>query len=487
MKKRNNSLLKALSVVLAVVMLVSAVPVFSFAADGAAQDIDYAISNRYEAVEWETWKQYKVNLHCHTLASDGRNDIYEMIEAHYALGYGALAITDHGTTNYSWTDVNTVPLISLISKFKQKDMSFKPTALTQERYKEITTPGEDGKAMIRVPYGNENNPTSFNNAHVNSWFADYGNGVLGGTSDYERPMKGVQEAGGLSVINHPGEYTGAKKEDNPELAYNEDYNYQIRKFTSLLLKYDSCIGIDVNSKGDGRTRNDRKLWDILLGNCIPNGRSVIAIGSSDSHGLSAVDTGWTVHCMPSLSVEELRTSMENGALFAASRYIKNSKELAEISAALGETIGTTEWSISNTLGIPNPKVTDIEIDNDNDEISISAEDARLVRWIADGKQIAVTTTADRENGTVTSVLALDDYSGDIGSYVRAEIFGDGGILYTQAFVLDYDGAPEAKDFSRFIDYGKLVSGLRESLIFIFNIVPFGCLLWKAMSGKWYWM
>ena len=29
-------------------------------------------------------------------------------------------------------------------------------------------------------------------------------------------------------------------------------------------KYDSCIGIDINSKGDGRTRYDRKLWDILL-------------------------------------------------------------------------------------------------------------------------------------------------------------------------------------------------------------------------------
>ena len=61
--------------------------------------------------------------------------------------------------------------------------------------------------MLRVPYGIENNPTSFNNSHVNSWFVDYGNGVLGGTSDYETPIKNVEELGGLSVINHPGEYT----------------------------------------------------------------------------------------------------------------------------------------------------------------------------------------------------------------------------------------------------------------------------------------
>ena len=48
--------------------------------------------------------------------------------------------------------------------------------------------------MLRVPYGIENNPTSFNNSHVNSWFVDYGNGVLGGTSDYETPIKNVKRS-----------------------------------------------------------------------------------------------------------------------------------------------------------------------------------------------------------------------------------------------------------------------------------------------------
>ena len=57
--------------------------------------------------------------------------------------------------------------------------------------------------MLRVPYGVENNPTSFNNAHVNSWFVDYGHKVIGGTSNYERPISNVDKLGGLSVINHP--------------------------------------------------------------------------------------------------------------------------------------------------------------------------------------------------------------------------------------------------------------------------------------------
>ncbi|NLO46280.1 MAG: hypothetical protein GX107_07290 [Clostridiales bacterium] len=483
--KKAGIKLKIIAALTAVMMLCSAAPFITTAAGGQAADTDYVISNPYESVDWESWGQYKANLHCHTIASDGSNDFNEMIEKHYELGYDALSITDHGTTDYSWTEVNTVPLISVISKYKQKDINLVPTPLTQERYDEITTLGEDDKMMIRIPYGIENNPTSFNNAHVNSWFVDYGNGVLGGTSDYERPIKGVHKAGGLSVINHPGEYTGAKKEADPELAYNEDYTYKINKFTNLLLKYDSCIGVDINSKTDSRTKNDRKLWDILIANCVPNGRSVFAICSSDAHNFGPVDSGWTVHCLPSLTVENIRTSMENGAFFGGSRYIKNTKELADISEALGEIIGTSEWTVSRDDGIPNPKVTSVSTSDQNGEIKISATDARLIRWIADGKQIAATTTEDCQNGSVTSTLSLGAHADKIGSYVRAEIFGDGGVLYTQPFTLEYDGAPQAKDFSRFFDGGTLVFWFREALIFIFNIVPFGCFLWKAMTGSWY--
>ena len=86
---------------------------------------------------------------------------------------------------------------------------------------------------------------------MNSWFADYGDGVVGGTSNYEEVIKNVDSLGGLSVINHPGEYSGAKEESCQADAYDEDdlwYGYVIDKFTNILTNYDSCIGIDINSK-----------------------------------------------------------------------------------------------------------------------------------------------------------------------------------------------------------------------------------------------
>ena len=206
----------------------------------------------------------------------------------------------------------------------------KITPLTEERYNEITT-GVDrnGRPMIEVPMGIEQNPTSLNSAHVNSWFADYGDGVVGGTSNYEEVISNVDIEGGLSVINHPGEYTKAKEEECQADAYNEDdiwYDYVINKFTNILTTYDSCIGIDINSKKDGRTKYDRKLWDILLSKVVPTGRNVFAIATTDAHQLDKVGCAWTDLCMPENTAENVQTCLENGSFFAVSRYIKNEEE-----------------------------------------------------------------------------------------------------------------------------------------------------------------
>ena len=71
---------------------------------------------------------------------------------------------------------------------------------------------------------------------------------------------------------------------------------------------------------------------------------------------------------------------------------------------------------------------------------------------ADGKVIATGNTID-----------LDDYSEEIGSYVRAEIVGEGGVIYTQPFTLEYDGAPEAET-NRFVDLGGATTLLADTIV-----------------------
>ena len=460
-----NRMKKALSVLLALVMLTSAVSVSAFAVSG---DINYTISNPYSEVNWDEWSQYKADLHCHTTASDGTTDFADMVEIHYQQDFDFLAITDHGTICRSWTDVNYIPVLQKAIGISNGTLA-DPTPLTVARYNEIITGADrDGRGMLQVPFTMEQNPTSLNNAHVNSFFADYGDGVIRGTSNYEEVIAGVEAAGGLSVINHPGEYTSAKKAASDAEAYNEDYAYYIDKFENLLLTYPSCLGIDINSKDDGRTKYDRKLWDIMLADLIPNGRSVYAIATSDAHKESVVGAGWTVFPLPEQTIEAFRAAMESGTFFACSRSIKNATELSEWAAETGRTF-ENEWRADSSA--PPVAVTSITVDDDADTITVNTVNAESVHWIANGEVICVGNTID-----------LDDYSDEIGSYVRAEAWGEGSILYTQAFTLDYVSSPTAGINTDFFDFGNLIADLRGIASEVLSMFEHFNILWELLTG-----
>ena len=473
----------------------------------ASGDVDYKITNPYAGVNFETYNAYKADLHSHTVFSDGGDTLPATVERHYELGFDVLAITDHGTNFYGYTVQNqhhvpAMKILGLIDNGAVIDdvLAESGTASNgnlytvvksesgDEYYYQTLADGTKGQDMMSVPYGIENNPTSFNNAHVNSWFVEYGHGRVGGTSDYATPIKSVQKLGGLSVINHPGEYTNARDEIYTADAYNKEdasYRYKINKFETLLLENDTCIGIDINSKGDSRTRFDRKLWDIMLGDLIPQGRSVFAIATSDAHNLGIVDSGYTVHYMPSNTAANLKSNMAKGEFFAASKYVGNydeqvtlrdelkainAPEAQDMIASLDAIIAQSDIDHANgddgckyeaPADAAPPIFTNVAVDENEDTIALTAENALVVHWIADGKVIHVGNTID-----------LDDYSDEIGSYVRAEAYGYGGVIYTQAFVLDYDGAPEADPIGTFFDWGNIATIICDVPVrFLLSILP----------------
>ncbi len=493
---------KALCAVICALMLVAMAPLSM-----ASGDVDYTIGNPYEGVDFSTYQPYKADLHSHTTFSDGSNPLPAMVERHYQLGFDILAITDHGTDFYGYTVQNQhfVPAMKILGLFENGEVvedvlaesgtaeNGNVYAVTKaesgdEYYSQTLEGGIQGQSMMSVPYANEQNPTSFNNAHVNTWFVEYGHGRVGGTSDYATPIKAIQGLGGLSVINHPGEYTNARDEIYTADAYNKDnvsYSYKIKKFESLLLENDTCLGIDINSKGDGRTRFDRKLWDVMLGDLIPQGRSVFAIATSDAHNLDIVDSGYTVHYMSSNTSANLCANMANGEFFAASKYVGNfdeqvrvrnelkainAPEASEMIAALDSIIAQSEIDHANgdegqkfeaPEDVAAPIFTNVVVNDEEDTIALAAENELLIHWIADGEVIHVGNTID-----------LDDYSDKIGSYVRAEAYGYGGVMYTQAFILEYDGAPKANPIGNFFDWGSIATIICDVPVrFLLGILP----------------
>lgn len=463
---------KSLAILLAAIMLLGCTPL-AFAADEG-----YTITNPYKNINWETINQYKTALHTHTNASDGDDTLLESIERHYETGFDVVSTTDHGISDKGWTKSNAnivTTVMTLIGKTDGELVYLEDNGkfANGTAYSTVTRNGDDylitddGREILRVPYGIENNALSVN-AHVNSWFAPFEYNL---PSDYHEAITGVDKAGGVSVINHPGEYTQARYELYQEDAYNLDnlaYRYYFNKFYGYIDKYDSCIGIDINSKGDGRTRYDRKLWDLMLAEAATEGSTVTAIATSDAHQLDKIDTGSLIVLANEKTSADIKNALLNGEVLPQSTCIANRDELAQIAEGIKTHYGETElykqltalvaeydaereeiiatnddgqvgvsYTALNDEGYHStgirPIINSITVNDDEDTITIDSDNALIIRWISDGKLIATTKADD-------SAFDLNDYENEIKGYVRAEIFGEGGIVYTEAFTLNAEDA-----------------------------------------------
>ncbi len=401
---------------------------------GAAGDVsgekNYTITNPYATVNWQTWGHYKANLHAHSLVSDGKVDFADMIEAFYERGFDVLAMTDHGVVNKGWNKVpQTVPILNYNTWFK------KPTYLTGERYAEITA-GTDrgGRGMTDVPMGIELNTAVLMKNHVNGFFVDYGQNMWGKENDYETAIAGVDAAGGLSHINHPGGWLGSGKDVN--IAKDPK---NIKFFADMLKKYPSCLGIEVLNRIDSGTRHDRVLWDGLLESVIPTGRNVWGFSNGDCHTIDDIDTSFEVFMMPENNAANVRTAMENGTFFACGRRAR---------PELGDSfVGEGDY----------PTVTNITVDDSADRITVTGTDYDTIEWVAKGEVIATGNTID-----------LNAFEDQIGCYVRAQLKGPGGICFTQAFAVDdgleHPALPEPPFFEQLWD--RLVFALKSTRLYV---------------------
>lgn len=393
---------KLLALTLCISLILSAGLLGAGAAPDAATAHDYTIISPYEDVNWGTWKALKAALHTHTIASDGEPNIDESVEMHYALDFDILAITDHMINAVPWNEVpKTVPIMTLLKKDRNQGKELSP--LTDERYHEILTGvGRGGRGMLDVPLGVELNGAVPLDTHVNGLFAEYGQGLIGVSGDYETPAREVEKLGGITFLNHLGNFTQAWDNSDPNISRQPKY---VNKFARIFLDYPSCVAMDINSGTDAHTGYDRILWDEVLMKTIPNGRNVSCITFSDSHGLDQDDRAFTVMMQPENTVAALKTCLKTGAYFGVSRHAM--VELGENFEGIG----------------PTPIVTHIAVDQTADKITLTGANYDEITWVSNGKIIATGASLD-----------LDDHV-DLGCYVRAYLTGPGGICYTQAFVI----------------------------------------------------
>ena len=417
---------------------------FSLLLPAMAEVLDYKITNPYETVVWDAWGRYRTQLHAHTLYSDGEMNVTDVVEEYYARGYDILCITDHGVVGRGWNvKSQMIPVISYNQIIKPKEIQ----PMSDERYAEITTGADrDGRPMLDVKLGIEMNGAVMRKNHVNGFFCGWGQNYLGKEEDYETPIAKTEEAGGISVINHPGDFLAA----NRDIERVYDWNNLMVFTDSLLAHPQSCVGVEAFNCDDGPDRHDRVLWDRLLMYCIPRGRNVFAFSNDDSHYLRHIGLTAEIMLMPELSEAALRTAMETGTLFACSTIAR--VEMGE------EFRGNGNYA----------EVKRITVDDENDVITVEAENADVIEWVADGEVIATGDT-----------LNLREHADEIGTYVRFQIKNEGGLLLSQPFICD-DGNMESHLIPDPRDDIDTAARIIQKIIAFFRKNLIGELLYRAL-------
>ena len=443
---------KVISVVLCVLLISSLLIPCVSAAD---EEKNYIIDNPYDVIDWDSWNAYKTQLHAHTNASDGFLTIHEFVQEHYDRDYDIVALTDHGTVNYGWNqEPDLVTIMRLVKYERTQNSDIIP--LTEEEYAAYLggTAESDTRThsngMLDVPYGNELNfATPFADCHLTSYFAPYGQGDPGVFGDYETPAANVAALDGVTMLSHVGEYVYIDKDSEKYVGQPVD-DYYASKFARIFLDNPgSSLGMGINSATDAHTRCDRILYDQVLAKTIPNGVVPWGFTFSDSHTADSVNYAYTMTMMDSFDIDTFRESMENGLFFSVSHFT-NGVELNGMAEMPGYVEEEMDYESNDT-----PMVTRIEVDQDNDTITVEGINFDMITWVSGGNVIL--RQENITDGKATLDLHSDELLDEPYMFVRFYIVGEDGICYSNPMVLNVEGetfenvdVPETKDISTFL-------------------------------------
>lgn len=398
---------------------------FSVVGFAKAEESDgFTLSSPYENVDWTSWNAYKGNLHTHSSISDGSETFRNMIYGAYSQDYDLLAFAEHGITGRSWDKtpfIRPLYLYQLAAGYDKKPISTEELSAIQNGTAIDPETGKArGKGMLCVPGANELNGVTITKCHVNGYFLpeNVGNMDWGFENGFDYALSLVEKNGGISHINHPGDWLGTKS--NPSAVSDPE---NVALFADYILRYKSCLGVEAVNGFTSLTRYDRIFWDNLLMYCLPYGKNVYGFAGADAHETGRLNSCFMYFMMEDLSLESLRKCMENGEFFGATHTV-----------AANDVIGP-ETDLNAPQGVMQPLARVKELSVNGHKITLKAENAKYVNWISNGKVIARADLGESE----TAVLDLEKFDTSGMLYVRAEIYNENGMVFSQPITLEREG------------------------------------------------
>ncbi len=285
----------------------------------------WEIENPYESVDWENDGRYKGNFHTHTTVSDGRLNPHTVVDKYNMLDYDILAIADHNSVTYPWTEFSEMEPSNLSINRMEDD----PESMPDYFNFEDRDPSALGIIDIQA------NELSSHH-HMGSFFNDHNN-----TRTEIESLDAIEEKGGISMLYHPGRY------DKP-----------VEWYTGLYFEYDHLIGLEVYNAGD-RYPEDRKIWDSILTQTMPE-RPVWGFSNDDMHTEAQLGRNWNILILPELTHESVRHGMENGLSYFV-------------------------YAPEGHDGPPPPVIESVNVNNRRGIIEISATGYDSMLWISNGE------------------------------------------------------------------------------------------------------
>ncbi len=334
------------------------------------------IQNPYEQVDWENDEFHKGNLHTHTTRSDGRLAPHTAVDEYLKRGYTVLAITEHNAVTYPWTEFSRMGPWGRYAVRAQRLLESGGIEAEALEY-EDRNPEELG--MISIP-GNEIS----NHNHMVSLFNDY-EGEFGrveshtGAGNEEVSLKAVTEKDGLMFWAHP---MRNRERFKVEQLTDDIHSWFIDKYE----RYENLIGQEINN------RRDRMFWDEVLTQSMPD-RPVWGFTTDDMHTLAGLGLRWSVFVVPEFSKESVRRSIEEGRFFSV-------------------------ITSDGHDGPEPPVIESISVDRLAGTISIQATGYESMKWVSNGEIVHTDNVVNLNN--------LEN----VGSYIRAAFFGEGGTYIT---------------------------------------------------------
>ncbi|MCL2048554.1 MAG: cellulase family glycosylhydrolase [Defluviitaleaceae bacterium] len=426
-----------------------------------AMNGSFVIANPYSAVNWNNWYQFRTSQHVHTLRSDGSAYTREMIVEYYNRGYDILAVTDHNVIESGdWTQAPPNPTIHWWSPMRWNDSQNQMSAADQTAIRNGTwtpggsrvlpdsrftsehgwfrpemrerlglPPGQPNIGMISVPFSNEQS----GGHHMLTYWANFN----ARESDSDNTIiRSVQDLGGLVVLAHPGRHTCSRStrcsaSERGEmcdhaggrgLAAASNLPREVTRYVNWLRQFPAVMGMEIYNRPDHETRTDRILWDNVLMQLMPEKRNVWGFANDDAHSMDGTSLGWNVMLMPSLTSDNYRTSMENGAFYFVCRVDRQLGVNENVSNS-----ASSSWH-RPLMAAPAPTITNISVSGQ--KITIEGKNYDDIIWVTGnpfrmGGNNAVGGGVVIETGNTIDLSMTGKYIW--GNYVRAVLINRQGI------------------------------------------------------------